>query len=56
MAVRVAAEVRASLGIEARLTRGSGGVFLVTKDGAPVFDKKACQRFPEPDEVPGLLR
>jgi len=33
-----------------------GGVFEVTADGRPVFSKKAMGRFPNGDEVVGLLR
>ncbi len=56
MATRVAAEVKAALGIEATLVRGSGGVFQVRKDGAVVYDKADLHRFPEDGEVTRLLR
>ncbi len=42
-------------GVDARLTKGSGGVFDVVVDGRLVFSKSVTGRFPEPGEVPGLI-
>jgi selenoprotein W-related protein len=47
----LAAEIRKSKGVEAKLIRGSGGVFDVSVDGKLVFSKKSVGRFPEPGEV-----
>ncbi|NWG00946.1 MAG: SelT/SelW/SelH family protein [Thermoanaerobaculaceae bacterium] len=52
----MAAELRSAFGIEARLVKGSGGVFDVRVDGKLVFSKHALGRFPEPGEVVGLIR
>jgi selT/selW/selH-like putative selenoprotein len=38
------------------LIKGSGGVFEVRADGAPVFSKKKVGRFPNPGEVIEALR
>ncbi len=43
--------MRKARGIEAKLIRGSGGVFEVTLDGRLIFSKKATGRFPEPSEI-----
>jgi selT/selW/selH-like putative selenoprotein len=43
------------MGLQAELIKGSGGVFEITLDGAPVFSKKREHRFPEPGEVARLL-
>lgn len=56
MAARVAAEVKAALGVDATLVRGSGGVFQVRRDGALIYDKADRHRFPEDGEVTSLLR
>jgi selenoprotein W-related protein len=37
------------------LIEGSGGVFDVVVDGKLVFSKKKTKRFPEKEEVFGLL-
>lgn len=55
MATRVAAEVKALLGLEVELVRGSGGIFEVRAGERVVFDKKAAQRFPDEGEVGRLL-
>ena len=38
-------------GIEAKLIKGSGGVFEVVLDGQPIFSKKQMGRFPDTVEV-----
>lgn len=43
-------------GLESKLIKGQGGVFVVTLDGEPIFSKKAVGRHAEPGEVAGLLR
>lgn len=52
----MAAEIKASHGLEARLIEGRGGVFVVRRDGQPIYDKAETGRFPAPGEAPRLLR
>ncbi|MBZ5588420.1 MAG: Rdx family protein [Acidobacteriia bacterium] len=47
--------MKQSFGAEARLIKGSGGVFDVKVDGRTVFSKHETGRFPEPGEVTRLL-
>lgn len=47
--------MKKALGLEAKLTKGSGGVFDVVVDGKLVFSKRDTGRFPEPGEVARLL-
>jgi len=54
-AASLAAELKSALGVEAKLTKGSGGVFDVVVDGKLVYSKRETGRFPEPGEVPRLL-
>jgi selenoprotein W-related protein len=42
--------------VDAKLVRGSGGIFDVVVDGKKVFSKHQAGRFPEPGEVVALLR
>jgi selenoprotein W-related protein len=37
------------------LIKGSGGIFEVVLDGTTLFSKHETGRFPEPDEVLGLI-
>jgi selenoprotein W-related protein len=37
--------------LEARLIKGSGGVFEVVLDGRTIFSKKELGRFPETQEI-----
>ena len=41
--------------MDAKLTKGSGGVFDVVVDGKLVYSKRETGRFPEPGEVATLL-
>jgi selT/selW/selH-like putative selenoprotein len=41
--------------VDATLVRGGGGEFEVMVDGKLVFSKKQLGRFPDHDEVLGLL-
>jgi selT/selW/selH-like putative selenoprotein len=44
-------------GVQTKLLPSSGGVFLVTVDGEPVFSKKECGgRHAEPGEVVARIR
>lgn len=47
--------MKEAFGVEAKLTKGSGGVFDVVVDGTLVYSKRETGRFPEPGEVVGLL-
>jgi selenoprotein W-related protein len=47
----LAAEIKKARGIDAKLTKGSGGVFEVALDGKLIFSKKALGRFPETSEI-----
>jgi selenoprotein W-related protein len=51
----LATELKRRLGIESKLTPGSGGVFEVTADGKLIFSKKSVGRFPEHAEILGAL-
>lgn len=44
-----------TFGADARLIKGSGGVFEVVVDGELLFSKKNLGRFPEPGEVVDLV-
>jgi selenoprotein W-related protein len=52
----LAAALKASLGLEAELIPGSGGIFDVKVDGQLVFSKKIAGRFPENAEVIDALK
>ena len=52
----MAAEIKASHGLEAKLVEGRGGVFVVRQDGKPIYDKAETGRFPAPGEASRLLR
>lgn len=41
---------------EVELIPGAGGVYEISVDGTLVFSKHQAGRFPEPDEVIGLLK
>jgi predicted Rdx family selenoprotein len=56
MAAGLAAELRESLGIDAHLIAGGGGIFLVVCDGDVVFDKKDAGRYPILGEVTRILQ
>ena len=52
----MAAELKQSAGVEAKLVAGAGGVFDVTVDGKLVFSKKTTHRFPEAGEISRLVK
>ena len=52
----MAAEIRDAFGGESEMIKGKGGVFIVTADGQVVYDKKETGRFPDPGEVPKLVK
>jgi selenoprotein W-related protein len=55
MAASLAAELKESLGTDAELIPGGGGVFDVKVDGALVYSKFETGRFPQPGEVSKAL-
>jgi selenoprotein W-related protein len=48
--------LKKELGVESELVRGSGGIFVVSVDGKPIFSKKETGRFPSEGEVVEELR
>jgi len=52
----VAEELNRSLGIEAQLIEGSGGVFEVEFGGKVVFSKAKLGRFPDTGAVASLIK
>ena len=48
--------LKESLGVEAELIEGSGGVFDVKLDGKLIFSKDERGRFPEHEEIIGLIQ
>jgi selT/selW/selH-like putative selenoprotein len=48
--------LRDEFGVEAELIKGSGGVFDVKVDGQLLFSKHEQDRFPDNDEVIGLIK
>lgn len=51
----MAAELKKSLGVEAKLTPGSKGIFDVVRDGKIVYSKHSTGRFPDDNEVVDIL-
>ncbi len=47
----MAAEIKKARGIEATLTKGSGGQLDVAVDGQIIFSKKLAGRWPEVSEL-----
>ncbi len=54
-AASLAEELRQSVGVEAQLVAGGGGVFDVFVDGDLVYSKAQTGRFPDPGEVSQIL-
>jgi predicted Rdx family selenoprotein len=52
----LAAELKKEFGVEPELVVGEKGIFDVVVDGRLAFSKYQTGRFPNPGEVPGLLR
>jgi len=52
----LAAELKASFGVDSELLSGEKGDFEVIVDGKTIFSKKKLSRFPEPGEVTETLR
>lgn len=51
----MAAEIKKTKGIDAKLEKGSGGIFDVYSDEKLIFSKHQENRFPEADEILGEL-
>ncbi|MBI4587006.1 MAG: SelT/SelW/SelH family protein [Planctomycetes bacterium] len=43
--------MKKEFGVEAKLIKGSGGVFEITVNGELIYSKKATGKFPEPEEI-----
>ena len=52
----MAATLKKELGVDSQLVRGSGGIFVVSVDGQPIFSKKEEGRFPSEREIVDQLR
>ncbi len=52
----MAAEIKEALNIDVDFIKGSGGVFEVKVDDNQVFSKAKVGRFPNFDEVVGLIQ
>jgi predicted Rdx family selenoprotein len=52
----VAAELRREFGIESKLIKGEGGIFDVKLNGRLLYSKSTTFSFPEPGEIPKLIR
>ena len=50
------AELKETLGTEAKLVESGGGVFEVSVDNKLIFSKKSSGRFPEDGEILRLIR
>jgi len=51
----LAAALKDQVNIEPTLIEGAGGVFDVRVDGQLIFSKKIAGRFPEHEEIIGVL-
>ena len=54
-AASLADEIQQKFQLPTRLIKGSGGTFDVCLDGELLFSKHETGRFPDPDEVEGVL-
>ena len=52
----LAASIKQALGVDTEVVAGARGQFDVVADGELIFSKQQEQRFPEPDEIVGVLR
>jgi selenoprotein W-related protein len=55
-AAGLAAELEKEFGATVDYIVGSGGIYNVTVDGKLIFSKHKEERFPEPNEILGILR
>lgn len=56
MAAGLAAELKESVGVDAELVKGSGGIYQVHMDGDLIFDKREVGRYPILGEVTDLVQ
>lgn len=52
----MAAEIAGEFQSQPVLTKGAGGVFIVTMDGKVLWDKKATGRFPDEGEITEIVK
>ncbi len=52
----MAETLQKEMGIEVEFIKSGGGVFEVRADGKLIFSKKKEYRFPEPEEIVGILK
>ena len=52
----MAAEIKTALGVDAKITEGSKGIFDVIKDGKVVYSKATTGKFPDPGEAVTVLK
>lgn len=52
----MAERIKETFGIETELIPGSGGIFDVAADGKVIFSRDVVGRFPDHEEVIGLLK
>jgi selenoprotein W-related protein len=52
----VAAEIVGEFQSQPEMTKGSGGIFVVTLDGKVIWDKKQTGRFPDPGEITDIVK
>jgi predicted Rdx family selenoprotein len=52
----LAAAIKHETTIDAKLIEGSGGIFLVKRDGEQIFSKHEMGRYPEHEEILSQLR
>ncbi len=48
--------MKKELSLDSEIVRGSGGIFVVSVDGRPIFSKKVEGRFPTEAEIVDQLR
>jgi selT/selW/selH-like putative selenoprotein len=48
--------LKKELSLDSEIVRGSGGIFVVSVDGKPIFSKKEEGRFPTEAEIVAKLR
>ena len=49
-------ELKKTLGAAIELVPGANGIFDITVDGKMIFSKSKQGRFPQPDELIGLIQ
>lgn len=52
----MAAEIKQAFGVETKLVRGGNGIFDVKLNGKLIYTKAKTFGFPEPGEIPKLIR